>query len=180
MRIAGPVIGAVGLQGIRLFDVVRVGELGLVGEVIRLSEGLATIQVYEDTSGIRIGEPVISTGSPLSAQLGPGLLGKVFDGLQRPLRALANQAGDFIQRGVNAPALSEDVKWPFSPQVREGAYVAPGDLLGLVNESRTIEHRILVPPGIRGRIQEIQVGTFRVDEVVSILTVEGNRRTSDC
>lgn len=176
LRIAGPVIGAVGLEGIQLFDVVRVGELGLVGEVIRLSEGLATVQVYEDTSGIRIGEPVISTGSPLSAQLGPGLLGKVFDGLQRPLRVLANQAGDFIQRGVNAPALSEDVRWAFNPQVKQGIYVSPGDLLGIVHESRTIDHRVLVPPGIRGRIQEIREGDFRVDDVISILAIEGNRR----
>jgi V/A-type H+/Na+-transporting ATPase subunit A len=175
IRIAGPVVGAVGLENIRLFDVVRVGELGLVGEVIRLSEGLATVQVYEDTSGIRVGEPVISTGQPLVAQLGPGLLGKVFDGLQRPLKALAGMSGDFIQRGVHAPALPEDVLWSFSPQVKEGAYVGPGDLLGVVPESRNTEHRVLVPPGLRGRILEIREGSFGIDAMISILAVENNQ-----
>ncbi|MEJ2708285.1 MAG: V-type ATP synthase subunit A [Anaerolineales bacterium] len=177
IRIAGPVVGVVGLEGIRLFDVVRVGELGLVGEVIRLSEGLATVQVYEDTSGIRVGEPVISTGSPLAAQLGPGLLGKVFDGLQRPLKVLAGASGDFILRGVDAPAVPEDVFWEFTPQVKEGTHVGPGDLLGVAPESRTIEHRVLVPPGVRGQVLEIRSGDLRVDEVVSILAAERNQRT---
>lgn len=177
IRIAGPVVGVVGLEGIRLFDVVRVGELGLVGEVIRLSEGLATVQVYEETSGIRVGEPVISTGSPLAAQLGPGLLGKVFDGLQRPLKVLAGTSGDFILRGVDAPAVPEDVFWEFTPQVKEGMHVGPGDLLGVVPESRTIEHRVLVPPGVRGQVLEIRSGDFRVEEVVSILATESNQRT---
>jgi V/A-type H+/Na+-transporting ATPase subunit A len=175
IRIAGPVVGAVGLKNIRLFDVVRVGELGLVGEVIRISEGLATVQVYEDTSGIRVGEPVASTGLPLVAQLGPGLLGKVYDGLQRPLKALAGLTGDFIERGINAPALPEEVRWAFNPQVQDGMYVRPGDLLGVVPESGTIEHRVLVPPGVRGRVIKIREGDFRVEEVIAVLAVDGNR-----
>src|SRR5512139_1618325 len=105
IRIAGPVVRAVGLKHVRLYDVVRVGELGLVGEVIRLSEDQTTIQVYEDTSGLRIGESVQSTGAPLVVQLGPGLLGQVYDGLQRPLELLADAAGEFIQRGVQASPL---------------------------------------------------------------------------
>jgi V/A-type H+-transporting ATPase subunit A len=115
IRIAGPVIGAIGLAGIRLNDVVRVGDLGLVGEVIRLSGDLATVQVYEDTSGIRVGEPVVSTDQPLVVQLGPGLLGRVYDGLQRPLRVLAGLSGDFIERGVGAEPLPSDTYWAFTP-----------------------------------------------------------------
>src|SRR5574342_635132 len=111
IRIAGPVVRAAGLEHVRLYDVVRVGELGLIGEVIRLSEGATTIQVYEDTSGIRVGEPVYSTGLPLVVQLGPGLLGQVYDGLQRPLEILAESSGEFIQRGIYASPLSETKRW---------------------------------------------------------------------
>src|SRR3989304_3968589 len=114
IRIAGPVVRAVGLKNIRLYDVVRVGELGLVGEVIRLSEGLTTIQVYEDTSGIRVGEPVQSTGLPLVVPLGPGLLGQVYDGLQRPLEILAESGGEFIQRGGDGSPLPEHKTWQVS------------------------------------------------------------------
>src|SRR5512134_3184660 len=120
IRIAGPVVKAVGLENVRLYNVVRVGELGLIGEVIRLSEGLATIQVYEDTSGIRVGEPVQSTGLPLVVQLGPGLLGQVYDGLQRPLEILAEKGGEFIQRGVQASPLPENKRWQFTPLVSVG------------------------------------------------------------
>jgi V/A-type H+-transporting ATPase subunit A len=158
VRIAGPVVGAVGLEQIKLYDVVLVGELGLVGEVIRLAEDRATIQVYEDTSGIRVGEPVTSTGQPLVAHLGPGLLGRVYDGLQRPLEAIAAQVGDFILRGAQVYPLPEDKTWRFTPQVHEGEMVNPGDILGVVQESQTIEHPILVPFGRRGRVVDILSG----------------------
>jgi len=172
IRIAGPVVGASGLEGVRLFDVVKVGEMGLVGEVIRLSGKLTTIQVYEDTSGVRVGEPVVNTGMPLVASLGPGLLGKVYDGLQRPLPALAGLSGDFIQRGVNAPPLPEDVTWQFTPQVSPGDTVTPGDILGVVPESQSIQHRVMVPPGLYGRVLQIQPGEYRLNDVVAVIGTE--------
>ena len=146
IRIAGPVVRAAGLEHVRLYDVVRVGELGLIGEVIRLSEGSTTIQVYEDTSGIRVGEPVHSTGLPLVVELGPGLLGQVYDGLQRPLEALAASSGEFVQRDIYATPIPVDKRWHFTPKVSVGDLVGPGDILGVVPESRTIEHRVMVPP----------------------------------
>ena len=177
-RIAGPVVGAIGLEGIRLFDVVLVGEMGLIGEVIRLSGGNTTIQVYEETAGIRVGEPVHSTGLPLVAQLGPGLLGMVYDGLQRPLESLAIMSGNFIHRGVSAPPLKEDVLWEFTPSVPIGEYVGPGDILGVVPESKTIEHHIMVPPGQRGRVIEIREGTFKLAESVAVLELEGDHKNT--
>jgi V/A-type H+-transporting ATPase subunit A len=172
IRIAGPVVRAVGLENVRLYDVVRVGEMGLIGEVIRLSEGIITIQVYEDTSGIRIGEPVQSTGLPLVVQLGPGLLGQVYDGLQRPLQILAESSGEFIHRGVYASALSEDKHWHFTPSVSLGDVVGPGDILGVVPESRTIEHRIMVSPHQRGRVVSVREGEFTVNETVAVIGSE--------
>jgi V/A-type H+-transporting ATPase subunit A len=173
VRIAGPVVRAMGLEHVRLYDVVRVGELGLVGEVIHLAEGITTIQVYEDTSGIRVGEPVRSTGQPLVAQLGPGLLGQVYDGLQRPLESLAKMGGEFIQRGVSASPLPEDVKWKFTPRVSLGEHVNPGDVLGMVSESRTIEHRIMVHPHVHGHVESIRSGEFNVNETVAVIGSEG-------
>lgn len=177
-RIAGPVVGAVGLENVRLFDVVQVGELSLVGEVIRLSGDNTTIQVYEDTAGIRVGEPVRNTGHPLVAQLGPGLLGMVYDGLQRPLESLANMSGDFIQRGVSAPSLPEDARWEFTPYVSIGEYVSPGDVLGVVPESNTIEHRIMVRPRVRGRVVEIHEGKFKCAEIIAVLELEGDHKNT--
>lgn len=169
IRIAGPVVRASGLEHVRLYDVVRVGELGLIGEVIRLSGELTTIQVYEDTSGVRIGEPVHNTGLPLVAQLGPGLLGQVYDGLQRPLEILAGSSGEFIQRGVFASPLPEEKRWHFMPRVSVGDMVGAGDVLGVVPESRTIEHRVMVPPHQRGRVVSIREGEFNVNETVAVI-----------
>lgn len=169
VRIAGPVVRASGLENIRLYDVVRVGEAGLIGEVIRLSEDLTTIQVYEDTSGIRVGEPVVNTGYPLAAYLGPGLLGQVYDGLQRPLNILAAQGDEFIQRGVQASPLPAEKRWKFTPRAAEGDAVTPGDILGVVQESQTIEHRIMMPPNQRGRVARIAEGEFKVDEAVAVI-----------
>ena len=172
IRIAGPVVRAVGLENVRLYDVVRVGELGLIGEVIRLSEGLTTIQVYEDTSGLRAGEPVRGTGFPLAAQLGPGLLGQVYDGLQRPLEILAEAGGEFIQRGVYASPLPEEKRWHFTPSVSPGEVVGPGDVLGVVPESQTIEHCIMVPPRVRGRVAGIREGEYTVHETAAVVRSE--------
>jgi V/A-type H+-transporting ATPase subunit A len=176
IRVAGPVVEAIGLKDVRLFDVVQVGELGLVGEVIRLSGQHTTVQVYEDTSGIRVGEPVRNTSLPLVAHLGPGLLGSVYDGLQRPLGVLADMTGNFIQRGLSPSPLPEGIRWKFKPCVRVGDVVRPGNLLGVVPESRTIEHRVLVPPGQRGRVVEIREGEFNVNDVVAQIAIEGDSR----
>jgi len=179
-RVAGPVVAAAGLEDVRLYDVVRVGEMGLIGEVIRLSgdpsagQALATIQVYEDTSGLKIGEPVVNTGAPLVADLGPGLLGSVYDGLQRPLEDLAAATGSFLERGVAASPLPLEKRWPFMPCVTLGQRVGPGDVLGVVPESQTIEHRLLVPPGVSGRVIAVRAGDFTVQEPVIALDVEEN------
>ena len=178
VRIAGPVVGVTGLENVRLYDVALVGELGLVGEVIRLSGAIATIQVYEDTSGIRVGEPVINTGMPLVAQLGPGLLGQVYDGLQRPLEVLSLKTGEFIARGIQASPLPEDTLWHFTPSLKVGEIVGPGSELGVVQESRMIEHRILVPPGKSGRLIDIREGDFTVKDIVGILETREDEKVS--
>lgn len=171
-RISGPVVGASGLERARLYDVARVGNMGLVGEIIRITENTVTIQVYEDTSGVRAGEPVISLNTPLAVTLGPGLLGSVYDGLQRPLAALSVQQGSFIQRGLSADPLDKERRWKFVPCVKEGMAVSSGDILGTVRESAALEHRILVPPGRQGRLVEIKEGEFTLDETVAILELE--------
>jgi V/A-type H+-transporting ATPase subunit A len=170
-RVAGPVVIARGLSGVRLYNVVRVGDAALPGEVIRLDGDRATIQVYEDTAGLRIGEPVLDTGRPLEVELGPGLLGHIFDGTQRPLEVLARDGDDpfgrpLIPRGVEVPALDRERSWAFVPRVREGAAVRPGDLLGVVAETAALEHRILVPPQRGGIVTATRSGPARLDEPV--------------
>lgn len=169
IKIAGPVVSAAGLEGARLYDVVKVGETGLVGEIIRLSRKGATIQVYEDTSGLRLGEPVECTGQSLSALLGPGLLRSVYDGLQRPLSALFQATGVFIGRGVSASPLPEDAEWDFSPVVSTGDMVLAGDVLGTVPETDSILHRIMVPPGFGGKVVWIARGKQKITDAVAIL-----------
>jgi V/A-type H+-transporting ATPase subunit A len=176
VRIAGPVVGVVGLESARLYDVVHIGDLKLVGEIIRLAGDTATVQVYEETSGLRLGEGVTSTGGPLSVRLGPGLLGQVYDGLQRPLNVLADAAGAFIPRGILAPALPEETAWTFTPAVAAGELVEPGDVLGAVAETPQLEHRILVPAGAGGRVAAIAAGEFALaDPVAQIETDSGIR-----
>jgi V/A-type H+-transporting ATPase subunit A len=176
VRVAGPVVGAVGLQDIRLHDVVHVGTAGLVGEVIRIAGDLSTLQVYEDTSGIQVGDPVVSTGQPLVAQLGPGLIQSVYDGLQRPLEIIASQTGTFIARGVSASPLSEERAWPFTPTVQVGDTVQPGDILGTIPESKMIEHRIMVPPDLQGKVTDIRQGEFKIRDVVAVVQPKGSAK----
>jgi V/A-type H+-transporting ATPase subunit A len=178
VRIAGPVVGATGLEDARLFDVIRVGSQGLVGEVIRLSVGLTTIQVYEEISGLRVGEPVYNTRRPLVAALGPGLLGNVFDGLQRPLEVLAEKSGGFIQRGESASPLPQDKLWRFTPHVSPNEFVEPGNVLGAVTETGAIEHRIMVPPGKFGKLVEIRSGEFKVNQVIAVLETQVDHKAS--
>src|SRR5574341_2516679 len=168
VRIAGPV-GAANLEDARLYDVVEFGNRRLIGEVIRLDAGLATVQVYEDTSGVHVGEPVRNTGMPLVAWLGPGLLGQTYDGLQRPLKEIAEEGGYFIERGVQATPLSLDRQWAFTPCVEVGAHVSSGDVIGTAPETPVIQHRIMVPPGISGKISAIHQGDFTIQDVVAVV-----------
>ena len=155
-RISGPVIEADGMRGSKMYDVVRVGEENLLGEIIRLNEDVATIQVYEDTNGLKPGEKVISTELPLSVELGPGLLTSIFDGIQRPLQTIYNQTGDFIERGVEADALDKNKKWIFEPTSKVGDKLKGGDVLGKVQETSIILHKIMVPPNIEGTLKSIK------------------------
>ncbi len=170
VRIAGPVVVATGINA-RMYDLVRVGKEGLMGEVIQIDNDKTTIQVYEDTSGLAPGEPVENTGKPLSVKLGPGLITSIYDGIQRPLPVLAHKMGDFIQRGVNAPGLDEKKKWDFKPLVKKGEKITPGMIIGEVNESSTVIQKIMIPPfpGYEGEISEIKSGKFTVDDVIGKL-----------
>jgi V/A-type H+/Na+-transporting ATPase subunit A len=167
-RISGPVILAERMRGSRMYDVVRVGELSLPGEVIRLDGNSAIIQVYEDTSGLKAGEPVVNTGIPLSVELGPGLISSIYDGVQRPLSVLAEKSGSFISRGINIPGLDRNRKWNFTPVTAAGTEVKGGDVIGTVREF-DIEHRIMVPPGMSGKIGEIRDGAMTVCDTVCTL-----------
>ncbi len=167
-RISGPVVTAIGIKA-AMFDVVRVGDEGLMGEVIELHGDKCVIQVYEETSGIRPGEPVINTGETLSVALGPGLLTQIYDGIQRPLEDLEEKMGVFITRGVDADGIVMDKKWTFNPTVKAGDVVKPGSVIGTVQETETIEHRIMVPPNKEGTIKDIKQGDFNVTETVCTL-----------
>lgn len=170
-KITGPVVIADGMTGTKMYDVVRVGDAGLMGEVIRLEGELATIQVYEDTSGLLIGEPVESTGAPLKLELGPGLLSSIYDGIQRPLPVIADDTGsDFIARGTLASALDRTKKWDFSPVAKVGQNVSGGDVIGTTPEGGTVIHRVMVPPDVKGTIATIvEPGSYTIDEVVARL-----------
>ena len=176
LSVNGPVVVAIGLPGAKMYDLVKVGESRLVGEIIGLSQDKVTIQVYEETAGIRPGEPVESTYEPLSVELGPGLIGNIFDGTQRPLEVIREISGDFIARGVDVPALDRSKKWDFHPLVKVGEEVEPGDILGEVPETTTISHRVMVPLGIRGKVKEIKEGSFTVEEVIAVIDQGGEEK----
>lgn len=173
VKVSGPLVVASGMAGCRMFDVVRVGNDRLIGEVIELKGDTASIQVYEETSGVGPGEPVVSTGVPLSVELGPGLIGSFFDGIQRPLNVLAEMAGDFINRGLEAPGLDREKKWHFVPAVEVGQAVSPGDIIGTVQESPIIVHKVMVPPDVgQGTVKSINEGDFTVTETVCVVETE--------
>jgi V/A-type H+/Na+-transporting ATPase subunit A len=167
-RIAGPVVVARGINA-KMFDVVRVGKEKLMGEVIQIDGENTTIQVYEDTTGIKPGEPVENTGLPLSVELGPGLLTSIYDGIQRPLPILEEKMGSFIERGVDAPGLDHEKKWEFKPTMKKGESVSHGNIIGEVEETEGMIHKILVPHGITGKIKDIKKGNFNIDETVCTL-----------
>jgi V/A-type H+-transporting ATPase subunit A len=165
-RIAGPTVVAKDMLGAVMFEVVRVGKAGLMGEVIRLDADTAFIQVYEDTAGVCVGEPVVGTGRMLEMTLGPGLLGNVFDGVQRPLRELQNASGDFIDRGIGVAALSSEKRWTFEPLVKVGDLIGDGDVLGQVVETKFFVHKIMCPPNQQGVVAEVFAGELTVADVV--------------
>lgn len=170
-KISGPLVVAKDMAGASMFDVVKVGHAGLVGEIIELRDDTASVQVYEETSGLMPGEPVVSTGEPLSVELGPGLIEEFFDGIQRPLESIEKAADSpYILRGISVPAISRTKKWDFAPSVAAGAEVSPGDVLGIVKETILVEHKIMVPNGIEGTVKEIKGGSFTVEEVVAVVT----------
>ncbi len=174
-RISGALVVAKGLEGVQMNEVVRVGEEGLVGEVIRISGDQAFIQVYEDTSGLMVGEPVERTGQPLAVELGPGLLTQAFDGIQRPLDQIRVKVGDFVKRGVDVPALPRDRRWKFTPTVKVGDKIRPGAIIGTVPETKSIVHKVMVPPNIVPNydeeltVEDIREGEFTVWETVAVL-----------
>ncbi|OGS49260.1 MAG: V-type ATP synthase subunit A [Euryarchaeota archaeon RBG_16_68_13] len=163
-RVAGPVVTATGLHP-RMYDVVFVGTEQLMGEVIKIAGDKTVIQVYEETSGVRPGEPVMDTGRPLTVELGPGLLGNIYDGIQRPLPVLRSVMGDFILRGVRSPGLSREKLWDFKPKVKEGDSVKGGQILGTVPEAKNVEHRVMAPPTVSGKVARVRSGKMKVDEV---------------
>ena len=166
-RISGPVAVAKDLEGAHMFDVVRIGEMGLMGEIIRLEGNTAQIQVYEDTTGLKPGEKVINTERPLSMQLGPGLLTSIYDGIQRPLNILAEESGDFISRGKMIPALDQKKKWDFIPVKKNGDQVSPGEIIAEVQETPLIKHKIMVPYNVSGKLADISEGQFTVNDKVA-------------
>ncbi|EZQ06998.1 ATP synthase subunit A [Candidatus Acidianus copahuensis] len=176
LRVNGPLVVAEGMKASQMFEVVEVGDLGLIGEITRIEGDRAYIQVYEDTSGIKPGEPVLGTGAPLSAELGPGLLGQIVDGLERPLGRIAEiSESPFIQRGVKVPSLDRQKKWHFVPKVKKGDKVYPGDILGTVQETQLIEHRIIVPPNVQGTLKEVaSEGEYTVEENIGIVNMNGD------
>ena len=173
-RISGSVVVATDVEDAEMYHVVRIGDLGLLGEIIRLEGNKATIQVYEDTTGIRPGEKVINTKRALSMQLGPGLLKSIYDGIQRPLDILREKSGDFIGRGVTIPALDQHIKWEFIPNKNKNDEVQEGEIIGEVQETPLINHKIMVPFGVNGKISEISEGKYTVNEnVAEIKTTNG-------
>ncbi|MCQ2547685.1 MAG: V-type ATP synthase subunit A [Clostridia bacterium] len=166
VKVAGPLVVASGMSDANMFDVVRVGDLGLVGEIIEMRGDMASIQVYEETAGIGPGAPVETTGAPLSVELGPGLIETMYDGIQRPLVAMREKAGANITRGIKVPSLNREKKWAFVPTVKVGDEVESGDIIGTVQETVVVEQKIMVPNGVKGTVESIEEGEFTVEEVV--------------
>ncbi len=176
VKISGPLIIAENMADSKMFDVVRVSDKGLIGEIIELRGDKASIQVYEETSGLGPGEDVVSTGEPLSAELAPGLISGIFDGIQRPLTTLYFKYGARISRGVSVNRLDREKKWRFVPRVKVGDTVEEGDVLGTVQETEVIEHRILVPNGMGGQVTAIQEGDFTIEQTVATLRTQSGKR----
>ena len=168
-KVAGPLVIASGMRDANMFDVVRVSNQRLIGEIIEMHGDEASIQVYEETSGLGPGEPVESMEVPMAVELGPGLITSIYDGIQRPLDDIMKVSGNNLKRGVEVPSLKRDLKWNFVPTVQVGDEVEPGDVIGTVQETIVVEQKIMVPVGTTGRIKEIKAGEFTVEDVVAVV-----------
>lgn len=173
-KVAGPLVIAE-VEGARKGDLIRLGKKRLIGEVVELRGDFASVQVYEETSGLKVGDEAVNTGSPLSVELAPGMIGAIFDGIQRPLKDIMKASGFFIARGIEVPAVARDKKWSFVPAVKEGDEVGPGDIIGTVQETPLILHKIMVPFGVSGKVESINPGAFTVEETVAVV---GGRKLS--
>ena len=171
-KVAGPLVLAKGMKDVQMYDVVRVSEKRLIGEVIELRGDLASIQVYEETAGLGPGEPVYFTNEPLSVELGPGLIEGIYDGIQRPLNVIFDGYGDRIPLGVDVPKLNRERLWNFVAKVKVGDNVVGGDVIGEVEETSSVLHKIMVPPYVEGTIKEIKNGEYHVTDVVAVVTTK--------
>jgi len=169
IKVAGPLVVARDIPGAKMYDVVRVSNEKLIGEIIEIHHDRTFVQVYEDTSGLGPGDPVVSTYAPLSIELGPGLLESIYDGIQRPLEELVKKSGDFMSRGIDAPGLSREKIWDFVPTAAEGDDLTEGDIIGTVQETPLLAHKIMVPPGKKGKVLKIEKGEKKVDDVICVL-----------
>ena len=169
IKVSGPLVEAKNMSDANIQDVVYVGNDRLIAEVIEMSDGIAKIQVYEETTGLGPGEPVEITGEPLSVELGPGLISQIYDGIQRPLDKLASESGSFLEKGVSAEPLDRKKKWEFKPTVKVGDEITAGDIIGEVKETVVVNHKIMVPQGVKGKVKNITEGSFTVDEAVCVL-----------
>ncbi len=167
-KISGP-LAVAEVEGAKKGDLIRLGGKRLLGEVVELKGRNASVQVYEETSGLKVGDEAINTGSPLSVELAPGLIGEIFDGIQRPLKEIEKVSGFYIDRGIEVPAVSRDRKWSFAPLVKEGDTASPGDIIGQVQETPLIVHKIMVPHGVSGKVETIKAGAFTVDETIAVI-----------
>ncbi len=168
VKVAGPVVVAENMTGARMYDVVRVGAMNLIGEIVELHGDKASIQVYEETTGIGPGEPVVNTGAPLSVDLGPGLIASIYDGIQRPLDDLVRVEGNFMSRGSSIPGIDRRKKWRFQPVATDGTYVKAGDIIGEVEETSLMVHKIMIPPGMQGTLKGIHAGDFTVEDTLAV------------
>lgn len=171
-KVAGPLVIAKGMRDANMFDVVRVSERRLIGEIIEMHGDEASVQVYEETSGLAPGAPVESTGEPLSVELGPGLISSIYDGIQRPLDDIMKISGNNLQRGVEVPSLKREIKWEFVPTAKPGDKVSGGDILGTVQETEIVSHKIMVPPGVSGTLKTITGGSYTVTDTVATVETE--------
>jgi len=178
VKIAGPLVVAENIPGARMYDVVRVGKEKLIGEILEIRGNRASIQVYEETGGLKPGEPVESTYGPLSVELGPGVLGNIYDGIQRPLDLIRAKVGDFVTRGITLEAIDRKKEWDFKTKVKEGDEVIAGDILGVVQETEIIEHRVMVPFGVKGKIEKIHSGKAKVEDTIAVIRDSEGKRWS--
>jgi len=176
IKVSGPLIVAEGMKDAKLYDVCKVGEKQLIGEIIELRGDKASIQVYEETAGLGVGDIVESTNIPLSVELAPGIIEGIFDGIQRPLKAIVEKYGDRITRGIKVDSLSRETKWEFVPACQKGDVVEAGDILGTVQETKTVLHKIMVPFGVKGKVVDIKAGEFTIEETIAVIEDNGTKK----